>query len=85
MRWSRVCRWRVRVQEREELLAKNAKEMDGLFEKRRNLERKFVEEKMSKEEQYQSEVRHRPSWFVSLVARLPLCSVVSAGVCLVFW
>ena len=56
-----------------------------LFEKRRNLERKFVEEKMSKEEQYQSEVRHRPSWFVSLVARLPLCSVVSAGVCLVFW
>jgi hypothetical protein len=43
-------------QEREEVVARNKREIDSLFEKRRECESKFVEDKMAREEQYQTEV-----------------------------
>ena len=44
------------VQEREELIIRNKKENDALFDKRRAMEAKFVEDRLGREAQYQEEI-----------------------------
>lgn len=55
------CAWLLLLQEREELLLRNKKEMDALFDKRRTMEAKFVEDRLARESSYQEEVRACPA------------------------